>query len=45
MRLASGYIWSVPVVLDMPAQQVDELGLHAGDSVLLTFQNNPLACT
>ena len=43
MRLASGYIWSVPVVLDMSAQQVDELGLHIGDSALLTFQNNPLA--
>ena len=43
MRLANGYIWSVPVVFDVSVHQVAELGLKVGDSAVLTFQNNPLA--
>ncbi len=42
MQLASGYVWSVPLVFDMPKQQIDELEIRTGDSILLTFREKPL---
>ncbi len=43
MALASGYVWSIPIVLDIPRQEVDSLALVEGDTLLLTYQEQPLA--
>ena len=43
MTLSSGYIWSIPIVLDLPEAEVNDLGLKEGDTVLLTYQTQPLA--
>ncbi|MYC30342.1 MAG: sulfate adenylyltransferase, partial [Chloroflexi bacterium] len=43
MTLASGYIWSIPVVLDLSDAEVAGLGLNINDTVLLTYQGQPLA--
>ena len=43
MRLASGYVWSVPILFDLPAPQVEDLGVDEGDRLLLTYQDQPLA--
>ncbi len=43
MTLESGYIWSIPIVFDLSEAEVSELGLESGDSVLLTYQQQPLA--
>ena len=43
MTLESGYIWSIPIVFDLPEATVAQLGLKSGDSVLLTYQQQPLA--
>ncbi|MDA8218564.1 MAG: sulfate adenylyltransferase, partial [Dehalococcoidales bacterium] len=43
MTLANGYVWSIPLVFDMSQGQIDELGLKEGDTLLLTYQDNPFA--
>jgi sulfate adenylyltransferase len=43
MRLASGYVWSIPIVFDLPAAEVEARRLREGDRLLLTFQGQPLA--
>jgi sulfate adenylyltransferase len=43
MTLASGYVWSIPIVFDIAESEIQEHGLKKGDSVLLTYQDNPLA--
>ena len=43
MRLASGYVWSIPIVFDLAQREVAELGLKPGDVLLLTHQGQPLA--
>jgi len=43
MTLASGYVWSIPLVFDMSDAEIQEIGLKEGDSLLLTYQGNPLA--
>jgi len=43
MRLASGYVWSVPLLFDLPAEQLADLGVKEGDRLLLTYQDQPLA--
>ncbi|MBM3224923.1 MAG: sulfate adenylyltransferase [Candidatus Tectomicrobia bacterium] len=43
MTLASGYIWSMPIVLDLSQAAVDRLGVKPGDALLLTYQQQPLA--
>ena len=43
MTLASGYVWSIPIVFDMSSEEVHDLGLKEGDSLLLTHQGQPLA--
>ena len=43
MRLASGYVWSVPIILDVSEDEIGRLHLSRGDTVLLTFQGRPLA--
>ena len=43
MTLASGYVWSIPILFDIDAKELDDLGVAAGDAVLLTHQGLPLA--
>ncbi len=43
MSLASGYVWSIPIVFDLSAEEVSQRGLQPGDTVLLTYQGQPLA--
>ena len=43
MTLTNGYVWSIPIVLDVSQQKIDELSLAEGDTLLLTYQDQPLA--
>ena len=43
MTLASGYVWSVPIVFDISQAELDLLGATTGDSLLLAYQDQPLA--
>ena len=43
MTLASGYVWSIPILFDMDAAELEEQGIAEGDTVLLTYQGRPLA--
>ena len=43
MTLASGYVWSIPIVFDMAEVELAALGVRPGDSLLLTYQEQPLA--
>ncbi|MCE2501290.1 MAG: sulfate adenylyltransferase [Dehalococcoidia bacterium] len=43
MRLTSGYVWPIPIVLDVPEAELRQAGVGVGDTVLLTHQGNPLA--
>ena len=43
MTLATGYIWSIPIVFDLSQGEIDRLGLEAGKSAFLTYQGQPLA--
>ena len=43
MTLTSGYVWSIPIVFDLAEAEVAQLGLKPGDTVLLTYQEQPLA--
>jgi len=43
MRLAGGYVWSIPIVFDMSEEEVQQWGMQAGKTVLLSYQNQPLA--
>lgn len=43
MTLASGYVWSIPIILDVSQEQLTALGIEVGDTVLLTHQDQPLA--
>jgi len=43
MCLASGYVWSVPILFDLSAEQIAEHGISEGQTIVLTYQGNPLA--
>ena len=43
MTLASGYVWSVPIVFDIAQEELSRMGVKAGDSILLVYQDQPLA--
>jgi sulfate adenylyltransferase len=43
MRLADGTIWSIPILFDLSEQEIADYGIKVGDTVLLTYQNNPMA--
>lgn len=43
MRLANGYVWPIPIVLDVPVSELRRVGVSVGDNVLLTHQGHPLA--
>ncbi|MXZ92622.1 MAG: sulfate adenylyltransferase [Chloroflexi bacterium] len=43
MRLTNGYVWPIPIVLDLASAELQRAGISVGDTVLLTHQGNPLA--
>jgi sulfate adenylyltransferase len=43
MTLASGYIWSMPIVFDLSQEELERLGIKPGGALLLTYQQQPLA--
>lgn len=43
MRLASGYVWSIPIVFDLSAEEIGEHKIREGETVLLTYQDQPFA--
>jgi len=43
MRLVDGTVWSIPIVFDMNDQEISEFGVKAGENLLLTYGNNPMA--
>ena len=43
MTLANGYIWSIPLLLDVSPQTLAVMGIDTGGSLLLTYQDQPLA--
>jgi sulfate adenylyltransferase len=43
MTLASGYVWSIPLVFDLSDGQIKEMGIKEGGKLLLTYQDQPFA--
>ena len=43
MTLDSGYVWSIPIVLDVEQEELDSLEVASGDSIVLTYEQQPLA--
>src|SRR4029077_2844388 len=43
LRLASGYVWSVPILFDLSPEQIAEQGITEGQTIVLTYQGQPLA--
>ena len=43
MRLGNGLVWPIPIVLDVPHDELRRLDVQVGKTVLLTHQGNPLA--
>ena len=43
MRLSSGLVWSIPIILDVSPTVWGALGTAVGEQVLLTHQDQPLA--
>jgi sulfate adenylyltransferase len=43
MRLASGAVWSIPIVFDKSDDEIAEFGIKEGKTVVLTYHGNPMA--
>ena len=43
MKLASGVVWSIPIVFDISAGEISDYGIKEGESVLLTYDGSPMA--
>ncbi|MFO7802501.1 MAG: sulfate adenylyltransferase [Desulfovermiculus sp.] len=43
MTLADGTIWSIPILFDLSDKEVADYGVQAGQTVVLTYQGNPMA--
>ncbi len=43
MHLANGVLWSVPLLFDLSDAEISDYGIKVGDSVVLTYQGNPMA--
>ncbi len=43
MRLADNTIWPIPIVFDLSQDEVEQYGVKAGQSVVLQYQDNPMA--
>ena len=43
MKLANGVVWSIPILFDLSNEEVQKYGIKKGDSVVLTYNDNPMA--
>ncbi len=43
MRLADGTIWPIPILFDLSQDEVEKFGVKPGQSVVLEYQDNPMA--
>jgi sulfate adenylyltransferase len=43
MRLSNGYVWSIPIILDVSPEEVSDRGVRPGSRLLLTQRGAPLA--
>jgi sulfate adenylyltransferase len=43
MRLTDGVVWSIPILFDLSEAEVSDVGIKEGDTVLLTYDDNPMA--
>ena len=43
MTLESGYVWSIPIVFDVDQEELTSLEVASGDSIVLTYEQQPLA--
>ncbi len=43
MTLASGYVWSIPIVFDLSDDEIKSMGIKEGDRLLLKYQGQPFA--
>jgi len=43
MRLTNGAVWSIPILFDLSEGEVSDNGIKEGDSLLLTYDENPMA--
>ena len=43
MALSDGILWSMPIVFDIASEEIREKGIKEGDTVLLVYQDKPLA--
>ncbi len=43
MRLKDGTVWSIPILFDMSDQELSDYGIKEGDTICLTYHDNPMA--
>ncbi|MCF8103863.1 MAG: sulfate adenylyltransferase [Desulfohalobiaceae bacterium] len=43
MRLANGTIWPIPILFDLSEKEIQDYGVKPGTSVVLNYQDNPMA--
>lgn len=43
MKLLDGTLWPIPILLDIDQETIEKNSLSIGESVILTYQNKPLA--
>ena len=43
MRLTNGVVWSIPILFDLSDQELSDYGIKEGDTILLTYDGNPMA--
>jgi len=43
MKLTDGTVWSIPILFDLSEAEISDYGIKPGDTVLLTYEDNPLA--
>jgi len=43
MTLANGTLWSIPIVLDIATEEIEEKGIKEGDTILLVYRERALA--
>jgi len=43
MALSDGTLWSMPIVFDIASEEIREKGIKEGDTILIVYQDKPLA--
>jgi sulfate adenylyltransferase len=43
MKLASGPVWSIPILFDVSDEDISKYSIKEGNSILLTYEGNPMA--